>query len=445
MEPNDLKKVPYSIEAEQALIGGIFYNSESFGEILDILNAEDFYKKEHNGIFQAMLELYSEDKTIDPVLVIETAKKLNKFNITSIEEALNQILEEIRSSYNLLEYAQIIKEKAMLRNLGNVGAKITEIAYKDNRASEDIIDEAEAMVLNLSNKISKKEIIPIKSAVLDEVKRLEKVSQNRGKPTGLSSGFIDLDQKTSGLNNSDLIILAARPAMGKTAFALNVLLNVAKLESKSVLFFSLEMSSSQLYQRLLAIESAVPLANIKNGYLDENAWSNIGLATAKLSNYKIFIGDIPNINVLEIRSYARKMKSRGELDLIIIDYLQLIQGTGKSSDNRQQEISDITRSLKSLARELDIPIIALSQLSRAVESRMDKRPVLSDLRESGAIEQDADIVAFLYREEYYIPATENKGITELIIGKHRNGPTGTIKFNFLSDITKFRDYTDQVK
>lgn len=445
MEPNDLKKVPYSIEAEQALIGGIFYNSESFGEILDILNAEDFYKKEHNGIFQAMLELYSEDKTIDPVLVIETAKKLNKFNITSIEEALNQILEEIRSSYNLLEYAQIIKEKAMLRNLGNVGAKITEIAYKDNRASEDIIDEAEAMVLNLSNKISKKEIIPIKSAVLDEVKRLEKVSQNRGKPTGLSSGFIDLDQKTSGLNNSDLIILAARPAMGKTAFALNVLLNVAKLESKSVLFFSLEMSSSQLYQRLLAIESAVPLANIKNGYLDENAWSNIGLATAKLSNYKIFIGDIPNINVLEIRSYARKMKSRGELDLIIIDYLQLIQGTGKSSDNRQQEISDITRSLKSLARELDIPIIALSQLSRAVESRMDKRPVLSDLRESGAIEQDADIVAFLYREEYYIPTTENKGITELIIGKHRNGPTGTIKFNFLSDITKFRDYTDQVK
>lgn len=445
MELSDLKKVPYSIEAEQALIGGIFYNSEPFGEILDILNAEDFYKKEHSGIFQAMLELYSEDKTIDPVLVVETAKKLNKFNITSIEEALNQILEEIRSSYNLLEYAQIIKEKAMLRNLGNVGVKITEIAYKDNRASEDIIDEAEAMVLNLSNKISKKEIIPIKSAVLDEVRRLEKVSQNRGKPTGLSSGFIDLDQKTSGLNNSDLIILAARPAMGKTAFALNLVLNVAKLESKSVLFFSLEMSSSQLYQRLLAIESAVPLANIKNGYLDENAWSNIGLATAKLSNYKIFIGDIPNINVLEIRSYARKMKSRGELDLIIIDYLQLIQGTGRGSDNRQQEVSDITRSLKSLARELDIPIIALSQLSRAVESRMDKRPVLSDLRESGAIEQDADIVAFLYREEYYIPETENKGITELIIGKHRNGPTGTVKFNFLSDITKFRDYTDKVK
>ncbi|MBQ3437606.1 MAG: replicative DNA helicase, partial [Fusobacterium sp.] len=216
-------------------------------------------------------------------------------------------------------------------------------------------------------------------------------------------------------------------------------------ENKSVLFFSLEMSSSQLYQRLLAIEAGVPLQNIRNGYLDDDAWQNIGIATGRLTNTKIFIGDLPNVTVLEIRSLARKLKSRGELDLIVIDYLQLIKGTGKSGDNRQQEISDISRALKGLARELDIPIIALSQLSRAVESRMDKRPMLSDLRESGAIEQDADIVAFLYREEYYIPETENKGITELIIGKQRNGSTGTVKLNFLEAFTKFTNYTDKVK
>lgn len=445
MDNENLKKIPYNLDAEKALIGGIFYNTDLFGEIIEILNNEDFYKREYSVIFKAMMEIYSEGKTIDAVLVNEIAKKTEKFIGNSVEEALVEITDEVTSSYNLLEYAQLIKEKSVLRNLGKVGTKITEIAYKDDRASGDIVDEAEALVLNLSNKITKKEIVPIKVASLDEIRRLEKVSQNKGRPVGLSTGFDDLDKMTSGLNNSDLIILAARPAMGKTAFSLNLLLNVAKKENKSVLFFSLEMSSSQLYQRLLAIEAGVPLQNIRNGYLDDDAWQNIGIATGRLTNTKIFIGDLPNVTVLEIRSLARKLKSRGELDLIVIDYLQLIKGTGKSGDNRQQEISDISRALKGLARELDIPIIALSQLSRAVESRMDKRPMLSDLRESGAIEQDADIVAFLYREEYYIPETENKGITELIIGKQRNGSTGTVKLNFLEAFTKFTNYTDKVK
>ncbi|WP_022819962.1 replicative DNA helicase [Fusobacterium russii] len=445
MDAENLKKIPYSTEAEKALLGGIFYNTELFGEIIEILKEEDFYKKEYATIFRAMMEIYSEGKTIDPILVNEIAKKIDKFVGISVEEALNEITDEITSSYNLIEYAQLIKEKSILRKLGNIGSKITEIAYRDDRASEDIVDEAEAMVLNLSNKVTKKEIIPIKAASLDEIRRLEKVFQNKGKPVGLSTGFVDLDYMTSGLNNSDLIIIAARPAMGKTAFSLNLLLNVAKIENKSVLFFSLEMSSSQLYQRLLAIEAGVPLRNIRNGYLNEDEWQNIGIATGRLSNTKIFIGDLPNVTVLEIRSLARKLKSRGELDLIVIDYLQLIKGTGRGGDNRQQEISDISRALKGLARELDIPIIALSQLSRAVESRMDKRPMLSDLRESGAIEQDADIVAFLYREEYYIPETENKGITELIIGKQRNGSTGTVKLNFLEAFTKFTSYTDKVK
>ena len=446
MDFESLKKIPHSLEAERALIGGIFYNQDLFDEIRDIVNAEDFYKVEHSSIYSAIEKVYSENKGIDGILIEEEIKKSNSKNKEEILEILSDILDEITSSYNLLEYANLIKEKAMLRRLGNVGAEITQLAYNDIRPAEDIIDIAESMVLNLSKKILKNSIVDMKTAGVDEIMRMERVSDNRGKTLGISTGFIDLDRMTSGLNNSDLIILAARPAMGKTAFALNLALNAGK-EQKNVLVFSLEMPAQQLYQRLLSIESGIPQHKLKNVYLEEDEWTKLTVATLNLSKTSIFVADLPYTNVLEIRSYARKMKSQKKLDLIIIDYLQLINGTGRggSEFSRQQEISDISRSLKGLARELDVPVIALSQLSRAVESRVDKRPMLSDLRESGAIEQDADIVAFLYREEYYIPETENKGITELIIGKHRNGATGTVKLNFLSEFTKFTNYTDQVK
>ncbi|EJU08206.1 replicative DNA helicase [Fusobacterium hwasookii] len=446
MDFESLKKIPHSLEAEKALIGGIFYNQELFEEIKDIVSAEDFYKIEHTAIYKAMEQVYSDSKGIDAILIDEEIKKSNSKNKEEILEVLSDILDEITSSYNLLEYANLIKEKAMLRRLGNVGAEITQLAYNDIRPAEDIIDIAESMVLNLSKKILKNSIVDMKTAGVDEIMRMERVSDNRGKTLGISTGFIDLDRMTSGLNNSDLIILAARPAMGKTAFALNLALNAGK-EQKNVLVFSLEMPAQQLYQRLLSIESGIPQHKLKNVYLEEDEWTKLTVATLNLSKTSIFVADLPYTNVLEIRSYARKMKSQNQLDLIIIDYLQLINGTGRggSEFSRQQEISDISRSLKGLARELDVPVIALSQLSRAVESRVDKRPMLSDLRESGAIEQDADIVAFLYREEYYIPETENKGITELIIGKHRNGATGTVKLNFLSEFTKFTNYTDQVK
>ena len=446
MDFESLKKIPHSLEAEKALIGGIFYNQELFEEIKDIVTAEDFYKIEHSAIYKAMEQVYSDSKGIDAILIDEEIKKSNSKNKEEILEVLSDILDEITSSYNLLEYANLIKEKAMLRRLGNVGAEITQLAYNDIRPAEDIIDIAESMVLNLSKKILKNSIVDMKTAGVDEIMRMERVSDNRGKTLGISTGFIDLDRMTSGLNNSDLIILAARPAMGKTAFALNLALNAGK-EQKNVLVFSLEMPAQQLYQRLLSIESGIPQHKLKNVYLEEDEWTKLTVATLNLSKTSIFVADLPYTNVLEIRSYARKMKSQKKLDLIIIDYLQLINGTGRggSEFSRQQEISDISRSLKGLARELDVPVIALSQLSRAVESRVDKRPMLSDLRESGAIEQDADIVAFLYREEYYIPETENKGITELIIGKHRNGATGTVKLNFLSEFTKFTNYTDQVK
>ena len=446
MDFESLKKIPHSLEAEKALIGGIFYNQELFEEIKDIVSAEDFYKIEHTAIYKAMEQVYSDSKGIDAILIDEEIKKSNSKNKEEILGVLSDILDEITSSYNLLEYANLIKEKAMLRRLGNVGAEITQLAYNDIRPAEDIIDVAESMVLNLSKKILKNSIVDMKTAGVDEIMRMERVSDNRGKTLGIPTGFIDLDRMTSGLNNSDLIILAARPAMGKTAFALNLALNAGK-EQKNVLVFSLEMPAQQLYQRLLSIESGIPQHKLKNVYLEEDEWTKLTVATLNLSKTSIFVADLPYTNVLEIRSYARKMKSQNQLDLIIIDYLQLINGTGRggSEFSRQQEISDISRSLKGLARELDVPVIALSQLSRAVESRVDKRPMLSDLRESGAIEQDADIVAFLYREEYYIPETENKGITELIIGKHRNGATGTVKLNFLSEFTKFTNYTDQVK
>ena len=446
MDFESLKKIPHSLEAERALIGGIFYNQELFEEIKDIVTFEDFYKVEHSAIYEAMEKVYSDSKGIDAILIDEEIKKSNLKNKDEVLEVLSDILDEITSSYNLLEYANLIKEKAMLRRLGNVGAEITKLAYNDIRPAEDIIDIAESMVLNLSKKILKNSIVDMRTAGVDEIMRMERVSDNRGKTLGIPTGFIDLDRMISGLNNSDLIILAARPAMGKTAFALNLALNAGK-EKKKVLIFSLEMPAQQLYQRLLSIESGIPQNKLKNVYLEEEEWTKLTVATGNLAETDIYVADLPYTNVLEIRSYARKMKSQEKLDLIIIDYLQLINGTGRggSEFSRQQEISDISRSLKGLARELDVPVIALSQLSRAVESRVDKRPMLSDLRESGAIEQDADIVAFLYREEYYIPETENKGITELIIGKHRNGATGTVKLNFLSEFTKFTNYTDQVK
>ena len=429
------------------MIGGIFYDNEIFDEIQDLVRADDFYNSENSAIFELMNKLHSESRGIDPVLVADEIKRSNFKNKEEIQEVLSEILEDITSSYNLLEYAELIKEKAMLRKLGNIGAKITEIAYREEGTADSIVDKAEEMVLNLSNKILKSEIINIGSLSVDELTRLDEMRKNKDKILGIPTGFIDLDRMTGGLNNSDLIILAARPAMGKTAFALNLALNAANISNKNVLIFSLEMPAQQLYQRLLAMESEIGQGKIKMGNLTEDEWARMAFSMGNLSSKNIFVADLPNTNVLEIRSYARKMKSNDKLDLIVIDYLQLINGTrvSRGEFNRQQEVSDISRALKGLARELNVPIIALSQLSRSVEQRMDKRPMLSDLRESGAIEQDADIVAFLYREDYYIPETENKGISELIIGKHRNGAVGTIKLLFLNEITKFKSYTDKIK
>jgi replicative DNA helicase len=437
IETDNLKKIPSSIEAEKSLLCGIFLLPQKIDDVIEIIKAEDFYKKAHKNIFNAMLKLYEKNDIIDIRLVVEELKRLDKYEESGGEEVLRDILEEIPTPANILSYGQIVHDKAILREIGNVGTKVVEMVYDENEDTQTILDRAESMIFKISENKDSKSVFQLKEAIHEEMMRIDKVYKTKGL-TGLSSGYSEFDAKTGGFHKSDLIILAARPAMGKTAFALNLTLNVAK-EKHSVLIFSLEMSKSQLMQRFLAVDASIELSKIKNGFLDDKDLGMIGASAGRLAGMNIHIADIPYMNVMEIRNIARKMKAIESLDLIVIDYLQLINGgrSGKAEFNRQQEISDISRSLKGIARELDVPIIALSQLSRAVESRTDKRPELSDLRESGSIEQDADIVMFLYRDEYYNENSDKKGIVDVIIKKHRNGPTGEVKLRFFSELTKF--------
>ena len=440
-----LRKIPSILEAERSVLGGIFLKPDIFSEVIEIITSSDFYKMAHKLIFEVMQEIYSSGESIDPIIVMDRLKRKDKFDDIGGEAIFYEIIEEVPTAANILTYAIIIKEKATLRKLGDIGTKIVEMTYEGYEDVDTILDKAEGMIFKVAESKESKDIVSLKEVVTNEFERLEQLLQNKGVTTGISSGFKHFDEMTSGFHPSDLVILAARPSMGKTAFALNLALNAAMKADKGVLVFSLEMSSSQLLQRLLAIEAGIGLQKIRNGFLGEDDWGKLGIASGKLANAEINIADVPNVNVLEIRSIARRLKAAGKLDMILIDYLQLIKGTSGKSDNRQQEISDISRSLKGIARELDIPIIALSQLSRAPEQRADRRPMLSDLRESGAIEQDADMVVFLYRDDYYNDDSEQKGITEVIIGKQRNGPVGTVNLKFFHEITKFGDYTTKVE
>ncbi|MGL4654094.1 MAG: replicative DNA helicase [Cetobacterium sp.] len=440
-----LRKIPSSLEAERSVLGGIFLKPDIFSEVIEIIYSADFYKMAHKIIFEVMQEVYNSGESIDPIIVMDRLKRKDKFDDIGGEAIFYEIIEEVPTAANILTYAKIVKEKATLRKLGDIGTKIVEMTYEGYEDVDTILDKAEGMIFKVAESKESKDIISLKEVVTNEFERLEQLLQNKGVTTGISSGFKHFDEMTSGFHPSDLVILAARPSMGKTAFALNLALNAAMKAGKGVLVFSLEMSSSQLLQRLLAIEAGIGLQKIRNGFLGEDDWGKLGIASGKLANAEINIADVPNVNVLEIRSIARRLKAAGKLDMILIDYLQLIKGTSGKSDNRQQEISDISRSLKGIARELDIPIVALSQLSRAPEQRADRRPMLSDLRESGAIEQDADMVVFLYRDDYYNDDSDQKGITEVIIGKQRNGPVGTVNLKFFHEITKFGDYTTKVE
>lgn len=432
---------PQSVEAEQAVLGAMLIEREAISKVTEFLRPEDFYREAHRLIYNAALELFNKNDAIDMVTVTEFLRKDDKLEGAGGISYITSLANSVPTAANVLYHARIVEEKSLLRQLINAATNIAGIGYEASEEVGSILDSAEKMILDVSGRKVGKEFTPIKSIIFDAFDRIQGLYESKGGITGLASGFKDLDRLTSGLQPSDLILIAARPSMGKTAFVLNIASHVAIREKKTVAFFSLEMSKEQLVQRMLCAEAPIDSQRLRVGDLEGKDWQKLVNAADRLSSAGIFIDDTPGITVLEMRAKARRLKIEHDLQLIIIDYLQLMQGSGKSkgSENRQQEISEISRSLKGLARELGVPVIALSQLSRSVESRQVKKPMLSDLRESGSLEQDADIVAFLYREDYYNPDTDRKNITEIIIAKHRNGPVDTVQLFFHKQFTKFAD------
>lgn len=440
---------PQNIEAEQAVLGAMLIDKEAIAKATEVLSADDFYREAHRVIFSAMLELYNKNEAVDMVTVTEILKRDNKLEDIGGIAYITSLANVVLTAANVKYHADIVAEKSVLRQLVRVSTEIAAMGYEANEDVGTLLDTAESRILEISNRKKKTDFTAINDVLMDSVQSIESLLQNKGGLTGLPAGFADLDKLTSGLHPSDFIILAARPSMGKTALALNIVQNVALRahkaiggEPRSVAFFSLEMSKEQLVNRMLCAEAGIDSQRLRVGEMHDEDWTHLWDACDTMSRAKIYIDDTAGITAMDMRSRARRLKAEHGLDLIVVDYLQLMQGSGKrnNSGDRQQEVSEISRSLKALARELDVPVLALSQLSRSVESRQVKRPMLSDLRESGSLEQDADIVAFLYREDYYNPETENKH-TELIIAKHRNGPVDTVNLFFQKQFTKFVGFT----
>jgi len=431
---------PQNIEAEQAVLGAMLIEREAISKVAEFLRPEDCYREAHRLIYNAMLELFNKNDAVDMVTVIEFLRKGDKLEAAGGISYITSLANSVPTAANVLYHARIVEEKALLRQLINAATNIATLGYEGSQEVASILDTAEKTILSVSTRRLGGEFTPIKSIIFDAFTKIEQLYASKGSITGLSTGFKDLDRLTSGLQPSDLILIAARPSMGKTAFVLNIAQHIGIKEKKAVAFFSLEMSKEQLVQRMLCAESTIDSQRLRIGELEPNDWTKLVSGADRLSAAPIFIDDTSGITVMEMRSKCRRLKIEYDLKLIIIDYLQLMQGSSKKgSENRQQEISEISRSLKGLAREIGVPVIALSQLSRSVESRQVKKPMLSDLRESGSLEQDADIVAFLYRDDYYNPDSEQKNITEVIIAKHRNGPVDTIQLFFHKQFTKFSD------
>ena len=427
---------PHNIEAEQSVLGSMILDREAIVTSIEILRETDFYKGAHSEIYEAITTIFAKDEPVDMITLSEELKKRNVLESIGGMIYIANLSEGVSTTANIKYYCEIVEEKSTLRKLIKASNEIIAKGYEDEENIDLIVELAEKKIFDITQKRNQEGLEPIKNVLLDSFTKIEQLSQNSGGITGLTTGFVDLDNKTSGLQRSDLILVAARPAMGKTAFSLNVVQNAALKGDAAVAFFSLEMSKDQLVQRMLSSESHVELQKIINGRLTEEDWPKLVSSMGPLSQAKIYIDDTPGITLMELKAKCRKMKIEKGLDLIMIDYLQLMSGEGRN-ENRQQEISNISRGLKGLAKEMDCPVVALSQLSRAPEMRSDHRPILSDLRESGAIEQDADIVMFLYRDEYYHEDTEKKNIGEVIIAKHRNGPTGTVELVFMGEFTKF--------
>ncbi|PAB58476.1 replicative DNA helicase [Anaeromicrobium sediminis] len=427
---------PHNMDAEQSVLGSMILDKEAIITVAEILRWDDFYRESHGQIYAAIIDLYKKDEPVDLVTLSEALIQRNMLEPIGGITYLTSLSDAVPTTTNVKYYAQIVEEKSILRRLIKASSEILDKGYSADEDVMKILDVAEKSIFDISQKRNQDGFSAIKDILLGTFNQIEELYENKGGITGLTSGFTDIDRKTSGLQKSDLILIAARPSMGKTAFSLNVAQNAAIKGGASVAVFSLEMAKDQLVQRMLSAESLIEIQKIRTGDLTEEEWPRLARAMGPLSEAQVFIDDTPGISVMEMRAKCRRLKMEKGLDLVLIDYLQLMTGEGES---RQQEISNISRALKGLAREMDCPVIALSQLSRAPELRADHRPILSDLRESGAIEQDADIVMFLYRDEYYHADSEKKNIGEVIIAKQRNGSTGTVELAWLGQFTKFAD------
>lgn len=434
----DVTKIPpQDIEAEQAVLGSMLTDKDAVIAAIEILKPEDFYREDNKAIYSCILSLYSKAEPIDIITVKAELVSEGKFEQVGGLEYLAGLPDKVPTTANVERYIKIIEEKSILRRLIKTANELIELGYGQQDEVDSIIDQAEKRIFDMIKNRNQKGYIPIKDVLVESFAQLERLYNQKGMVSGIPTGFTELDYKTSGLNKSDLILIAARPAMGKSALAINIATNAAMKANVPVVIFNLEMSKEQIGNRILCSEAMVDSAKIRTGKIEEEDWVKLASAIGPLSEAPIYIDDTPGISIMEIRAKCRKLKLEKNIGLVVIDYLQLIQGTGRKGSSREQEISEISRSLKIIAKELDIPVIALSQLSRAAEQRSDHRPMLSDLRESGAIEQDADIVMFIYRDDYYNPETDRKNIAEVILAKHRGGSTGTVELLWLGNYTKF--------
>ena len=434
-----MKRIPpHSIEAEQAVLGAMLMNKDAVMVASEIITGEDFYQTAYGIIFDSVVDLFKAGKPADLITLQEKLKEKNVPPEISSMEFVKDLLEGTQTSANVKYYAEIVRDKAILRRLIRINEDIANTCYLENQPLDEILEKTQKEVFELVEHGNSEEYVPIRQVVLNALDVIERASKTKGNVTGIPTGFIDLDYKLSGLQRSDLVLIAERPSMGKTAFVLNIAQHVAFRQNLAVAIFSLEMSKEQLVNRLFSLESHVDAQILRTGNLSDTDWEKLIEGAGTIGNSRMIIDDTSGISISEMRSKCRKYKLEIGLDLIIIDYLQLMSGSGgRKNESRQQEISEISRSLKGLARELNVPVIALSQLSRAVEQRTDKRPMLSDLRESGAIEQDADVCMFIYRDDYYNPDTEDKNIAEIIIAKQRNGPIGTVRLAWMPQYTRF--------
>lgn len=430
--------MPFDAEAEMSVIGSMLMDEKAIGDAMEYVTADDFYMKQYGLMFQAIVELDQAGMAADPVTVQSKLREKNLPPETYSSEALAAIIAQVPTSVNVVSYAKTVADYSLRRQLIRMSEGLAADGYQHELATDALLEKAESEAFHLSQSRMSSDFVSIQQVVRSAMHKLEDAARTRGNVTGIASGFTDLDNMTTGFQNSDFVLIAARPSMGKTALTLNIAENVAVRQHKHVAIFSLEMSREQLINRVLSMNSHVDSQKMRTGQMEEADWSNLIESADVISRSGLILDETPAITVAEMRSKCRRFKKDFGLDLVMIDYLQLMSGSGsRNSDSRQQEVSEISRSLKALARELNVPVICLSQLSRAVESRTDKRPMLSDLRESGAIEQDADVVMFIYRDDYYHPESADKGISEIIIAKQRNGPVGTVKLKWIPELTKF--------